>query len=60
MAKPGGAACNMRCSYCYYLEKRELHAGASQPMSEETLERFIKVHIASQTYICGDGTKRRC
>ena len=23
MAKPIGAACNLRCRYCYYLEKKD-------------------------------------
>ena len=49
MAKPVGAACNLRCSYCYYLEKRELYHGSSQQMSDETLERFIREYIEAQT-----------
>lgn len=49
MAKPAGAACNLRCSYCYYLEKRDLYQGSSQLMDEETLELFIKEYIESQT-----------
>lgn len=49
MAKPAGAACNLRCSYCYYLEKRELYHGSSQQMSDETLERFIREYIEAQT-----------
>lgn len=49
MAKPAGAACNLRCSYCYYLEKRDLYQGSSQLMDEETLELFIKEHIEAQT-----------
>lgn len=49
MAKPVGAACNLRCCYCYYLEKQGLYKGASQQMSNETLERFIKQYIEAQT-----------
>ena len=47
MAKPVGSACNMRCSYCYYL-----HAAGSSPvgrMSDGTLETFIRDYIASST-----------
>lgn len=49
MAKPASAACNLRCSYCYYLEKRNLYQGSSQLMDEETLELFIKEYIEAQT-----------
>ena len=43
MVKPVGSACNMRCSYCYYLD-----APGSAPggvMSHDTLERLIKSYI---------------
>ena len=49
MAKPVGAACNLRCSYCYYLEKDRLYKGAAQVMSDETLELYIKQYIEAQT-----------
>lgn len=50
MAKPAGAACNLHCRYCYYLEKRKLYAGAKQMMmSDELLETFIRDYIAAQT-----------
>lgn len=50
MAKPVGAACNLRCSYCYYLEKSELAGSRPGPtMSPEVLERFIKSYIEAQT-----------
>ena len=32
IAKPAGAACNLRCSYCYYLEKSRLLNSPSQMM----------------------------
>lgn len=50
MAKPVGAACNLRCSYCYYLEKSVLAGSRRGPaMSPEVLERFIKSYIEAQT-----------
>lgn len=46
MAKPVGALCNLACSYCYYLEKKELYPGRqSFRMSDEMLERYIVQHI---------------
>lgn len=45
MAKSVGAACNLRCSYCYYLEKQGLYDHSSQLMSDETLERFVREYI---------------
>lgn len=50
MAKPIGAKCNLRCSYCYYLEKSDLIESDSRPlMSDRVLERFIKSYIEAQT-----------
>ena len=46
MAKPGGAACNLRCRYCYYLPKAELLDQGPHPrMSDERLEIFIRQYI---------------
>ena len=45
MVKPVGSACNMRCSYCYYLHNPE-----SSPigrMSHDTLETLIRNYIRS-------------
>ena len=53
MTKPVGSLCNLRCKYCYYLEKSNLYAG--QPpterfsMSDLTLETFIRQYIEAQT-----------
>lgn len=39
MAKPAGARCNLRCTYCYYLEKSNLYPAApAQTMSDELLD----------------------
>lgn len=53
MAKPAGSSCNLACKYCYYLEKNNLYKDV-QPdrrfiMTDDILERFIKMYIESQT-----------
>lgn len=54
MAKAVGAACNMRCDYCYYLEKDAmLREDSPAPrtstlMSEELLESYVRQYILSQ------------
>lgn len=47
MAKPIGASCNLRCSYCYYLEKEKLYEQRNKCMSDVTLEKYIKTFIES-------------
>jgi uncharacterized protein len=44
--KPAGSACNLDCSYCYYLEKKSLYPG-NKPlrMPEDVLEEYIVQHI---------------
>lgn len=50
MLKPVGALCNLRCNYCYYLEKVGLYSeNKNHVMSDELLERFVKTYIESQT-----------
>lgn len=50
MLKPVGAICNLRCEYCYYLEKKGLYPeDKSFVMSEQLLEKFIQEYINSQT-----------
>lgn len=53
MAKPAGAACNLACEYCYYLEKsdmyRRLEPGTRFVMSDDLLEKFVREYIESQT-----------
>lgn len=41
MAKPIGPRCNMRCVYCYYLDKEQLFPEGLRPMPEDLLERYI-------------------
>ena len=49
-AKPVGAECNLRCSYCYYLGKKNLYCG-SKPllMTDDILENYIIQHIKAST-----------
>jgi len=50
MLKPVGAVCNLRCTYCYYLEKKNLYPQSSAfVMTEDILERFIEQYLQSQT-----------
>ena len=50
MLKPVGAACNLMCEYCYYLEKQNLYDKAERHvMTEEMLERFTREYIEAQT-----------
>jgi len=41
MAKPAGPGCNLRCQYCYYLQKSSLFPGGPWRMPEDLLERYI-------------------
>ncbi|MHC1731707.1 MAG: anaerobic sulfatase maturase [Bacteroidales bacterium] len=44
--KPVGAACNLRCSYCYYLDKGCLRRETGRSiMSDEVLEEVIRQHF---------------
>jgi len=46
MAKPGGALCNLNCTYCYYLSKKELLGKPELGrISDEVLETFIRQYF---------------
>lgn len=45
MVKPVGSACNLDCSYCYYLDKESIYGGREPKMSDELLERYIRQYI---------------
>jgi uncharacterized protein len=50
MVKPIGSACNLRCTYCYYLHKANLldHPKAAR-MSDEVLRTHICQYLEAQT-----------
>jgi len=49
-AKPVGALCNLRCKYCYYLDKKSLYSGEeSLIMNDDILEKYIIQHIEATT-----------
>jgi uncharacterized protein len=41
MAKPAGPACNLRCDYCYYIDKESHYPAGRRVMPEPLLERYI-------------------
>lgn len=47
VSKPTGAACNLDCSYCFFLSKELLHDAGSQHMSPETLRAFVTNQLDS-------------
>ena len=49
VAKPVGSLCNLDCTYCYYLHKKDLLPGCSDAcMDDALLEEFIRQYIAAQ------------
>jgi uncharacterized protein len=42
MAKPTGAACNLRCEYCFFLKKEKMYPASDFRMSDEVHEAYIK------------------
>ncbi len=49
MLKPIGPICNLNCTYCYYLEKKNLYQDVRNfRMNDELLEEYTKQYIESQ------------
>jgi uncharacterized protein len=49
MAKPSGAACNLDCQYCFYLDKAALYGrGTGTVMSDAVLEAYVSQQIQGQ------------
>ena len=52
IAKPIGPICNIRCSYCFYLEKESLYPeGEKWKMSDDTLEAYVRQYVEAQPEI---------
>lgn len=50
MAKPAGSACNLKCTYCFYLGKQALAGGpGTGRMDDECLERLVEQYIDGVT-----------
>jgi len=48
LVKPAGADCNLRCGYCFYLEKSSLYPGSVvHRMGDEVLERLVSSYMAT-------------
>ncbi len=49
IAKPIGPICNLRCAYCFYLQKENLYPkGEPWRMSDETLEAYVRQYLEAQ------------
>ena len=49
LVKPASADCNLRCEYCFYLEKSRLYPGSKHHrMSAAVLERMIEGYMATK------------
>jgi uncharacterized protein len=42
LVKPTGAACNLACAYCFFLDKELLYPDSKFRMSDEVLEAYIQ------------------
>ena len=45
LIKPVGSVCNLRCKYCYYLDKSTLYEYHQPKMDDDLLELFVKQYI---------------
>jgi uncharacterized protein len=56
LLKPASADCNLRCEYCFYLDKCHLYPDTKRHrMSDEILEKLVESYLATpqQTYTFG-------
>jgi uncharacterized protein len=59
LAKPTGAACNLACAYCFFLDKELLYPDSRFRMSDEVLETYIQqlieAHGGNQVTVAWQG-----
>jgi uncharacterized protein len=59
LAKPTGAACNLACAYCFFLDKELLYPESRFRMSDEILETYIQqlieAHRSNQVTVSWQG-----
>jgi sulfatase maturation enzyme AslB (radical SAM superfamily) len=56
LIKPAGADCNLRCTYCFYLEKCNLYPGTTKHrMPDSVLEKLIQRYMATPQSIYSFG-----
>jgi uncharacterized protein len=59
LAKPTGAACNLACAYCFFLDKELLYPGSKFRMSDEVLDAYIRqlieAHRSNQVTVAWQG-----
>jgi uncharacterized protein len=49
LVKPASADCNMKCGYCFYLDKANLYPGRkTHRMSHNTLEKLVSSYMATE------------
>ena len=46
LLKPASHRCNLRCKYCFYLEKSAVYPGGALRMSDDTLDRLVSSFMA--------------
>lgn len=47
LVKPIGSSCNMRCTYCYYLDKGLIYNMNEPVMSDELLKEYVAQYIGA-------------
>ncbi len=56
LIKPASADCNLRCDYCFYLEKQALYPEHSRHrMSDEVLEKLIRSYLSTDQSVYSFG-----